>query len=90
MSGRLRFNCVPASVELQCGEQSYKQIIQDFGRHTLAKNHPYSRMVDRVMKRLVAGLDEKDWEVVVIDDDNTMNAFVLPGSVITGLHDDLV
>ena len=41
------------------------------------------------MKRLVAGLDEKDWEVVVIDDDNTMNAFVLRGSVISGLHDDL-
>lgn len=38
----------------------------------------------------MAGLDEKDWEVVVIDDDNTMNAFVLPGSVTTGLHDDLV
>lgn len=85
MSGRWRFNCVPTSVELQCGQESYKQIVRDFGGHTLAKTHPYSRMVKRVMERLVARLDEKDWEVVIIDDDNTMNAFVLPGSVITGL-----
>lgn len=88
VSGRLRFNCVPVKVEVGLGKEFYKKIIQEHEGQILPKTHPYSTMVNRVMERLVAGSDEK-WEAVVIDDEKTVNAFVIPGSVVTGLGDGL-
>lgn len=79
VSGRWRFNCVPASIELRSGAHWYKQIIQQYEGRILPETHPHSRMVNRVMERLVAGWGEGEWEAVVIDDDETANAFVLPG-----------
>lgn len=79
VSGRWRFNFVPASIELQSGAHWYKQIIQEYEGRILPDTHAYSRMVNRVMERLVAGWGEGEWEAVVIDDDETVNAFVLPG-----------
>ncbi|MCJ1465620.1 hypothetical protein MMC07_004239 [Pseudocyphellaria aurata] len=78
VSGRMRFNWVPASLVLQSGAQFYEELIKEYAGQILPKSHPYSRMVDRVMKRLVAGLDDQDWEVVVVDDE-TVNAFAIPG-----------
>lgn len=89
VSGRLRFNWVPTSLELETGARFYEELIQEYAGQILPKSHPYSRMVNRVMERLVAGLDDKDWEAVVIDDE-TVNAFVVPGSVFTDLGDGLV
>lgn len=68
----------------------YKEIIHDYKGQILPKPHPYSKMVDRVLERLAAGSGEGEWEGVVIHDDRTMNAFVLPGLVCNGLSDDLV
>lgn len=87
VSGRMRFNCVPASVELQAGELMYKHIMQEYKARILPKTHPYSAMVDRVMERLVAKLDGEDWEAVVIHDE-TVNAFVVPGLVFWGKGED--
>lgn len=88
VSGRLRFNCVPVKVEVSLGNEWYNKIIQEHEGQILDKSHPYSTMVNRVMKRLVAGSDEK-WEALVIDDEKTVNAFVIPGLVVTDLDDDL-
>ena len=81
VSGRLRFNWVPESIGEKLGEESLRGIMQEFGSRVLPPNHPYSRLVDRVMARLVpaSGLDGEKWEVRVIDEPTQKNAFVLPG-----------
>ena len=81
ISGRLRFNCVSANLEKQISAGGYQQILQQYGRDILPENHSYSRMVTRVMERLIpqSGLVGEDWEVRVIDDKNEKNAFVMPG-----------
>lgn len=80
VSGRVQFNCVPESVELERGAAWYEQIMRHYEGQILPQTHPYSVMVNRVMERLLEGSDEVGWEAVVIDDE-TINAFVLPGLV---------
>ncbi len=55
--------------------------MQQFGNRILPPSHPSSRLVNRVMSRLipVSGLAEQQWEVRVIDDPEQKNAFVIPG-----------
>lgn len=81
VSGRLRFNCVPDQFEQRMGALWHEQILEDFRDHVLPPEHPYSRMVEKVMERLVPviGEDGRRWEAVVIDDRREMNAFVIPG-----------
>ncbi len=52
--------------------------------------HPLTQRVRRVTARLLpySGLEDDDWEVLVVDDPHTANAFVLPGGkvfVFTGI-----
>lgn len=63
------------------GQLWHKQILEIYGGHLLPVHHPYSRMVDEVMDRLVpvSGLEGQQWEAVVIDDRSERNAFVIPG-----------
>ena len=55
--------------------------MQAYGREILQPSHPDSRMVTKVLQRLIpaAGLEGQKWEVRVIDDPDEQNAFVLPG-----------
>lgn len=80
-TGRWRFNCVSPAQEEALAKSSYQAILQEFGRQVLPPNHPHSRMVNKVLERLIpaAGLEGQHWEVKVIDDPEQMNAFVLPG-----------
>ena len=81
VSGRLRFNCIPESFLEKRGQDGFQTIMQEFGSRVLPPTHPYSRLVNRVLQRLIpaSGLDGLKWEVRVIDDPAQTNAFVLPG-----------
>ena len=81
ISGRRRFNCISPAWEEQMANSQYEGVMQQFGRQVLPPGHPYSRMVNKVLARLIpaAGLDGQKWEVKVIDDPEQKNAFVLPG-----------
>ena len=59
----------------------YTRVMQEYGRQILPPSHPDSRMVNKVLQRLIpaAGLEGQKWEVKVIDDPDQANAFVLPG-----------
>lgn len=83
VSHRLRFNCVPESWERAASNGMYQQVMLQYGRKILPPNHPDSRMVQRVMDRLIpaSGLGHNGWEVKVIADTEQKNAFVLPGWV---------
>lgn len=80
VSHRRRFNIVSPSTEQQMGQQMYQQTMQEYGNKILPKWHPKSRMVQRVLDRLIphSGLEGAEWEVHVIDDE-MKNAFVVPG-----------
>lgn len=81
MTGRRRFNCVSHQRELTMGDQSYREVLNAERGKVLPENHPMTRMVNRVLQRLIplAPLEGADWKVHVIKDDGMVNAFVLPG-----------
>lgn len=81
MTGRRRFNMVSAQMELEMGEQTYRQVLNEERGKILPDNHPVTQMVDRVLQRLIplAPIEGADWKVHVIADPNMKNAFVLPG-----------
>ena len=81
ISGRRRFNCISPAREAEMTGSQYQMIMQQYGRDILPPDHPHSKMVNRVLRRLVpaAGLEEEKWEVKVINDPDQQNAFVLPG-----------
>lgn len=55
--------------------------VEHSGGRFLSDWDPRVAMVKRVMQRLipVSGMEDADWEIRVIDDPHTANAFVLPG-----------
>jgi Zn-dependent protease with chaperone function len=81
-TGRYRFNCVSAATEEALSDGQYREIMQQFRGRVLPAGHPATRMVRRVLDRLVveSGV-QADWEVNVIEDEGQINAFVLPGWV---------
>ncbi|KAJ5792277.1 uncharacterized protein N7503_008255 [Penicillium pulvis] len=90
ITGRRRFNMVSAKMELEMGEQTYRQVLNEERGKILPDNHPVTQMVDRVLQRLIplAPIEGADWKVHVIADPNMKNAFVLPGGkvfVATGI-----
>ncbi|KAL8963981.1 MAG: hypothetical protein Q9183_004797, partial [Haloplaca sp. 2 TL-2023] len=80
VSGRLRFNCVSEQTEAEIGRMSYKAVMEDYRDHMLSDKDARHKMVGKVLKRLLpnSGLTG-DWEYHVIDDDDDVNAFVIPG-----------
>lgn len=89
VSGRRRFNVVSEENERSMGQELYKQVMSEFGDKILPDNDPRSRLVQKVLTRLIpsSGLDSAEWEVHVIDSAET-NAFVIPGGkvfVFTGI-----
>ena len=81
ITGRRRFNCVSADFEKWISSGGDASILQQYRGAILPPHHPYSKLVNRVMSRLipVSGLEGEKWEVRVIDDPKQKNAFVLPG-----------
>lgn len=81
ISGRQRFNCISPAREESIAKAQYDSVMQEYGRQILSPNHPHSRVVNKVLQRLIpaAGLAGQKWEVKVIDDPDQKNAFVLPG-----------
>ncbi|KAK1593302.1 peptidase family M48 [Colletotrichum navitas] len=84
VSGRRRFNCYSEASINRLSDQQFRRVLYEIesqGGRFLPSWDPRSQMVARVMRRLipVSGLDGQEWEVRVIDDPHTLNAFVLPG-----------
>ncbi|GKT45136.1 mitochondrial metalloendopeptidase OMA1 [Colletotrichum spaethianum] len=84
VSGRRRFNCYSENSVNTVANEQVKRVIYEIksqGGRFLPSWDPRRQMVMRVMRRLipVSGLDGQKWEVYVIDDPHTMNAFVMPG-----------
>jgi hypothetical protein len=91
VSHRRRFNIVGPQKEAEAGQMMFQQTMQEFGNKLLPAYHPKSRMVRRVLDRLIphSGLQDEEWEVHVIDDP-MKNAFVIPGGkvfVFSGILD---
>ncbi|OTA70257.1 hypothetical protein K449DRAFT_380297 [Hypoxylon sp. EC38] len=84
VSGRRRFNCFSDETVEAASEAQVKRLIWEVersGGRFLSEWDPRMAMVKRVMMRLipVSGMEDSKWEIRVIDDPHTANAFVLPG-----------
>jgi predicted Zn-dependent protease len=89
ISGRQTLIVLPATEDVNLGAQAYDQALGDAPRITSGAQF---EQVKRAMDRLVAALGSDDpgfpWEVTLIDDPATVNAFCLPGgkmAVYTGI-----
>ena len=84
ISGRLRFNCISPAYEEQLSQRTLQAVLQEFRGKVLPPSHPYSKLVNRVIARLIpaAGLEGSGWEIRVINDREQKNAFVIPGFVL--------
>ena len=91
ISGRRRFNIVSKENEVAFAGGGYEEVLQEFSGKILPPDHPYTRLVAKVVERLLphtGGLAGDDWKVHVVDDPKQKNAFVIPGGkvfVFTGL-----
>lgn len=91
VTGRRRFNFVSPDAEKQIGANEYNQVLREFQGNILPEDHPYTRMVAKVVQRLLpstGGLAGEEWVVHVVDDPKTKNAFVIPGGkvfIFTGM-----
>ncbi|KAH8699684.1 peptidase family M48-domain-containing protein [Ilyonectria robusta] len=84
VTGRRRFNFLSDSMVARAHSKAAGQIIEQVkaqGGHFLGDWDPRTILVKRVMKRLipVSGMTDLNWEIYVIADSRTANAFVLPG-----------
>jgi len=93
-TNRLRFLDVTTNQELQMGEETYRQTLNEYRGRILPKSDSRSQMVERISRRLIASISPEDvksgtkWEVFVVKDDQNQNAFVVPGGkifVFTGI-----
>ena len=87
VTGRRALNLFSTQDEIQLGQEAYAEVLANARRIDSGKDH---EMVVRVMKRLAAVADDAGyaWEVTLIDDPETVNAFALPGgkmAVYTGI-----
>lgn len=92
VSGRRRFNIIPAQLEEALGQSSVEQVRQQYRGRILPESDGRVQLVKRVLERLLPyaegeGLQGLDWEVAVIESPE-QNAFVAPGGkvfVFTGM-----
>ena len=95
-TGRYQFLAVPKSYEKNLGDQAYQQVLND-PKHTISKDAREVEPVKRVAARIIEAAKRSkyadtakqfEWDVSVIKDDATKNAFALPGgkmAVYTGI-----
>ena len=90
VTGRKAFNMVPIEEDKTLGAQAYADMLAGA---PVASSHPKAAEVRTVVQRLVEVAQHDvsvpfDWEVQIIDDPNTVNAWCLPGgkmAVYTGI-----
>jgi metalloendopeptidase OMA1, mitochondrial len=96
-TNRWQFVMFPKSYENKLGAQAYQQVLQD-PKVQLSSDprevEPAKRVADRIIEaakqsKYAETAKAFDWEVSVIKDDKTVNAFALPGgkiAVYTGIY----
>jgi hypothetical protein len=92
VSGRRRFNIIPANLEVSLGQATVDQVREEYRGHILPDDDYRVQKVRKVLERLLPfaegeGLKGLDWEITVIDSPE-QNAFVAPGGkvfVFTGI-----
>jgi metalloendopeptidase OMA1, mitochondrial len=81
---------LPESYEMDLGTQAFQQIVKD-PQVQISNNPAETEPVQRVAARIIEAAKSSkyadraqqfEWEVIVIKDDKTMNAFALPGGKI--------
>ena len=86
-TGRWQFLAIPAGYETSLGEESYAQVLHD-PKNKISTNprevEPVRRVADRIIEvakrsKYAETANSYKWEVSVIKDDKTANAFALPG-----------
>lgn len=87
VTGRSAFNIASVDQDKQLGAEAYAEVLKTA---KLKDNGPEFQMVKRVVDRLVKVADDPgfQWEVHVIDDPKTVNAWCMPGgkiAVYTGI-----
>lgn len=88
---RRRFNCISAATEKQMGEEVARATLQQYRGRLLPPNHPDVLRIENVLRRVLQAnnlLDVSKWRLRVIDDPQTVNAFVGPSGdvfVFTGM-----
>ncbi|HVS12104.1 MAG TPA: M48 family metallopeptidase [Planctomycetota bacterium] len=87
ITGRKSLNLLTPQQEVEVGTQYYQDMLAE---EQPVRSGPEADRVERVMQRLVAVADAPDypWEVTLIRNDSTANAFALPGgkmAVYTGI-----
>lgn len=87
VTGRRALNLFSTADDIQLGVQAYGQVLSEAKVVRSGREHD---MVARAMQRLVAVADDSGyaWEVNLLDADDTVNAFALPGgkmAVYTGI-----
>ena len=80
-TGRIRFTYLSDDYVRNVSNGEYEKILREYNDRILPLDHPYTRMAQRVMRRLVpvSGMHDVEWEVRVINDPDEVNAFVIPG-----------
>ncbi|KAK4449119.1 peptidase family M48-domain-containing protein [Podospora aff. communis PSN243] len=84
VSGRTRFNVYGPDTVREAGEMQYKATMYELekaGARILPGWDWRTVRVKRVMRKLIpfSGMADEAWEIFVIEDPHTANAFVLPG-----------
>ena len=81
ITGRTQLMLVSESEETALGVQAYREILQ---KEPVTRDSQYTEPVQRIARRLEAAANRPDlrWEVSVIEEDETVNAFALPGGKI--------
>jgi predicted Zn-dependent protease len=87
ITGRTQFILLSESQEIQMGLVAFQDVLK---KEKLSTNTKYNSSVTRVGKRIAvaSGKTNYQWEYKVIDSDDTINAFALPGgkiAVYTGI-----
>lgn len=89
LTGRRALNLVPAGELASSSAAQFDQLKQET---PISRNRKYNDMVQRVGENIAyvadPDIENADWEFVVFDDDNQVNAFAMPGgkvAVYTGL-----
>jgi predicted Zn-dependent protease len=87
VTGRSQFILLSEAQEIQMGLVAFQDVLK---KEKLSKNLKYNSSVTRVGKRIAtaSGKTDYQWEYKVIDSDDTINAFALPGgkiAVYTGI-----
>ncbi|GAA6014884.1 hypothetical protein JCM11491_002148 [Sporobolomyces phaffii] len=90
-TGRWRFMDVSPATERDMASQGFADVMREYGDRVVPANHPHARLVRSVVERIVESnrletgnehQDGRGWEVFVVQDDQTQNAFVIPGGKI--------